>query len=274
MQSIVLMANFSEERERRKGMFGGMAEEYHAVRPGYPHEIFEMLADAGALGNGMKALEIGCGSGRATERLIEYDLNLCSIDPSDEMLRVARNTVNGIERVRFEKRMFESYNEERENLDLIIAATSWHWVQPSIGYRKAARLLGNNGKLVILANLHPRPIAEFFQRIQTVYRTVVPEWGTLNTNRGTEDVIRDSKEEMEESGYFGETKVLTYRWKEEYTRERFLRLLGTYSDHRNLGEERLGKLQEGIGQIIDIEYGGVIVKEYETVAYVGTKRRE
>ena len=62
-----------------------------------------------------------------------------------------------------------------------------------------------------------------------------------------------------------------YRWKEIYSEEQYLRLIGTYSDHRTLGEERLTGLQEAIGKVIENEFDGRVERDYLSIAYVGRK---
>lgn len=259
------------DREGRRVMFDQVAEEYDAVRPSYPKELFEMLADAELIGEGDRALELGCGTGQATQWLIRHDLSLTCIDPSENMLRIAKSKFAERNNLTFSQSNFEDYDLPSESLDLIVGATAWHWVDPSIGYSKAGRLLKSKGRLCIIANLHPLPVAPFFERIQSVYSALVPEWGSLQTNKSTEDVMRQSRDEMEKRGEFSAVEAFEYRWRETYSRERFLRLLGTYSDHRSLGEQRLGRLQSAIGKVIDEEFEGRVDRDYVSVAYVGIK---
>ncbi len=256
------------DRDRRKGMFDLMAREYDAVRPGYPAELFAELERRGVLWQGCAALEIGCGSGQATRHLADRGAQLVTLDPSANMLGIAEARFADHADVTFLQQTFEEFEGEEESLDLILAATAWHWVEPALGYSKVARLLKPGGSFVILANLHPAAIAEFFSRIQSVYQEVVPEWGSINRNATTEDVIRGSRGEIDASGYFTPADVLEYDWTEIYSRERFLRLLATYSDHRSLEPERFAALQDGIGRIIEEEYGGEVRRDYVTVAYL------
>ncbi|MGE3801035.1 MAG: class I SAM-dependent methyltransferase [Candidatus Kapaibacterium sp.] len=259
------------DRVGRRVMFDQVADEYDAVRPGYPTKLFEILARAAVLQKGMETLEIGCGTGQATKWLIQYGLNVTCIDPSENMLRIARQKFAEIEGVHFAQSTFENHTLRDESLDLIIAATSWHWVDPIVGYTKVVRGLKPKGKLSIIANLHPIPVAPFYARIQTVYEELVPEWGNLQTNKSTEDVMRQCKEEMEAIGAFTNIEKFEYQWKEIYSREQYQRLIGTYSDHRTLGQKRLTGLQEAIGKVIESEFDGRVERDYLSVAYVGTK---
>ena len=49
-------------------MFNQAAEYYDKYRPGYPEEIIDSLISVTGISNGSELLEIGCGSGKATEQ--------------------------------------------------------------------------------------------------------------------------------------------------------------------------------------------------------------
>lgn len=259
------------ERNARKVIFDEVAEEYDAIRPGYPEEfIDEVLRLAGLPENGA-VLEVGCGSGQATRPLADRAGTLLGIDISPALLKIAAQKFAGKAGVRFQRTSFEEFEAPAGSFDLVLAASSWHWVDPDIGYTKAATLLKPDGCLAVIATLHPKPFTGFFERVQEIYRQVVPEWGDPNRTRTTADAIRDAGKEMEESGRFRAVTNVAHRWSVEYGRDDYLRLLTTYSDHYRLGPERLGRLLERMGALIDKEYGGGITRPYETVAYVGRK---
>lgn len=261
------------ERNERKVVFDQIAEEYDAIRPGYPEEFIDNVVKVAAVPEGGRILEVGCGSGQATESLLRYGAEFTCLDISPSLLSIAEKKFGGRADIdiRFRQSSFEEFDGEGKPFDLVIAASSWHWIDPEIGYRKAASLLAPTGSLAVIATLHPKPFTGFFERVQEVYRDVVPEWGNPNSTRTTADVIRDTRKEMESSGCFRTVTSVRCEWSIEYRRDDYLRLLKTYSDHYRLGPERLGLLFEGIGRLIDESYGGRVTRPYETVGYVGRK---
>jgi len=54
--------------------------------------------------------------------------------------------------------------------------------------------------------------------------------------------------------------------------DQYLKLLNTYSDHRNLDEERRSKLFTGVATLIEEEFGGTIVRPYLSVLYLAKKK--
>jgi hypothetical protein len=74
--------------------------------------------------------------------------------------------------------------------------------------------------------------------------------------------ISEDVAEFENSERFGGVKVRRYEWEERYTTEEYLDLLNTYSGHRVLERENKELLFDGIGELIDGKYGGMIEKRY------------
>lgn len=259
------------ERNARKVVFDAVAQEYEAVRPGYPDRFIDELFAVAGIGKEGKVLEVGCGSGQATGSLVERVADLVCVDISPALLAIAEKKFGKNPRVQFVQTAFEEFDAPEESFDLVVAAASWHWVDPRIGYGKAAELLRPAGSLGVIATLHPRPFTGFFEHVQEIYRKIVPEWGEPNRTRTTADVIREAERKMKDSGYFRDVITTGHQWSVEYGRHDYLRLLTTYSDHYRLGPERQERLLEEIGELIDAEYGGSVIRPYETVGYVGRK---
>jgi hypothetical protein len=62
--------------------------------------------------------------------------------------------------------------------------------------------------------------------------------------------------------------VRKYRWDAEYDAASYIRLLSTYSGHISLDGDARERLFRGIGELIDAEFGGRIIKGYLAVMYV------
>jgi len=103
--------------------------------------------------------------------------------------------------------------------------------------------------------MHPTPYTGFFEEVQRVYRRVVPEWGDPS-DRPTEEKNPETKELIDGTGLVEEAVVRRYPWSRRCSRDLYLRLLNTYSDHRGLDEARRAELYSGIGALIDEGYGG------------------
>jgi ubiquinone/menaquinone biosynthesis C-methylase UbiE len=139
------------ERARRRyqrGLFDGVARLYEATRPGYPAALAEFLAATAGTGPGAPVLEVGCGTGQLTERLAAFGFTLTAIDLGASMVEVASERVPRGS-VAFQAVAFEDLDAAPGSFDLIVSATAFHWVDPEVRFRKAARLLRRGGWLAV-----------------------------------------------------------------------------------------------------------------------------
>lgn len=110
------------ERERRT-VFGEAADEYHRVRPGYPRRLADDLLRTAAPG---PVLEVGAGTGKATELFARPGVEVTCVEPDARMAGVLRRTVAGVTVV---ESPFEDWRPDRP-YELLYSAQAWHWVDP------------------------------------------------------------------------------------------------------------------------------------------------
>jgi ubiquinone/menaquinone biosynthesis C-methylase UbiE len=135
-------------RRHQRGLFDGVARLYAATRPGYPRELADFAAATAGAGPGSAVLEVGCGTGQLTERLAPLRCALTAIDVGASMIEVARERVTGGD-VAFLAVSFEELDAREGSFDLVISGAAFHWVDPEVRFRKAARLLRPGGWLAV-----------------------------------------------------------------------------------------------------------------------------
>jgi SAM-dependent methyltransferase len=249
--------------------FNDAAEQYDVVRPGYPREMFDDLERLSGLRRGSRVLEVGCGTGQATQCLVERGYRVVCVDPGGALLGVAKRKLAG-RPVEFIESRFEDW-QSSGRFDAVASGTAWHWVDPLVAYTKAATAIKEDGFLALFWNLHPPPYTGFFEAVQRVYGTVVPEWGDPRGRPSLEQRINSISAEIESSGWFKEPIIRRYSWSRTYSKLDYLRLLDTYSDHRGLPENKKRRLYYGIARLIDEEYGGSVERPYLTALFVAGK---
>ncbi len=130
------------DRRRAEG-FGALADQYERTRPSYPAELVAWLS---ADGPGA-AVDVGCGTGRVSGLLMAAGWKVIGIEPDQRMAAIARS--RGVEVL---VSTFEQWDAPRSGFDLVAAGTAWHWVDPDVGFDKAASLLRPGGTLAIFRN--------------------------------------------------------------------------------------------------------------------------
>jgi ubiquinone/menaquinone biosynthesis C-methylase UbiE len=136
-------------RRRQRELFDQVAPLYAQTRPGYPRSLVELVVATAGVTAGDPVLEVGCGTGQLTERLAEFGFDLTAIDIGPSMVATARAAA-GERAGTFWPVGFEDLEMPDASLGLIISGGAFHWVDPEVRFRKAARLLRPGGWLAVL----------------------------------------------------------------------------------------------------------------------------
>ena len=142
---------------RRFGqVFDQVAEAYDEVRPGYPAALVDRAVECGGLAPGSRVLEVGSGTGKLTELLVARGLRVDAVEPGPNMIAAARRRLGDAGEVTFHVGRFEDLDLPQHAFDGVFSATAFHWVDPDIGWAKAASHLKPGGLLALLAYIGVR----------------------------------------------------------------------------------------------------------------------
>lgn len=122
--------------------FGAMAEAYERFRPGYPPELFDLVAAYAGFYSVRTALEIGAGTGKATRLFARRGVVVTATEPDGAMLAELRKHVP--DNVRTVRAAFEDLRAG-ERYGLVYAAAALHWTAPEDRWSRMAALLEPGG---------------------------------------------------------------------------------------------------------------------------------
>ena len=263
-----------ERREARARSFDAVAGSYALVRPAYPSAVFDAIAAVAP--PPASVLEIGPGPGFATLPMAERGYRILAIELGPALARVARRRLKGHPQVRIAVADFHVWHLTRaQRFDLVLAASSFHFIDPSTALSAVHAALRPSGWLAQVAN-HPRPgrvgsrARAFWEATDRLYRRQAP---TLAARRGSSPSrIPDRRTDMRRSGLFDPIRRLSWTWRHEYASDGFLGLIDTFSDHRLLPAAERSDLFAAVRDLIDTEFGGCVVREYRTDLYLAQRR--
>ncbi|OUC91664.1 class I SAM-dependent methyltransferase [Streptosporangium minutum] len=252
------------ESHKARGMaesFGVDAQRYDQARPGYPDALVARIV-AGSPGPAV--LDVGCGTGIAARQFQAAGCAVLGVEPDARMADFARS--RGLQ---VEVAAFESWQPAGRTFDAVIAAQSWHWVDPAAGAAKAARVLRPRGRLAIFGHVYEPP-AEVAEPFAAAYRRAVPD-SPFNGRpaRRPLDLYQAAyvkfTDEICETGQFSDPEQWRFDWEQSYTRDQWLDLLPTTGGLTRLRPDRLAEVLDAVGDAID-SLGGSFTMNYTTLA--------
>ena len=248
--------------DRRKALsFDRQADLYDRMRPRYPTALFDALVTLTGLTAGARVLEIGAGTGIATQALAERGFAVTALEPGPAMAAIAARKLSSFPDSHMIVSTFEEWPLPAEQFDLVVSATAFHWLDRTTRYEKSAAALRPGDHLAIVEYQHVAGGDDaFFATVQDCYERFVP---------GTETDVylpdwneQPDTSEIDESPFFDLVGVRQFREEIPSSREEYLSLLSTYSGTLTLPEENRSRLLDCIGHLIDCDFGGRITKAY------------
>jgi SAM-dependent methyltransferase len=258
----------TEPRERLRRTFDSAADKYEVARPSYPPHLFDDLVELAELKPGDRLLGIGCATGTATRPLLERGFSVVCIEMGARLAERARRNLAGLS-AEIHIAPFELWDSQGATFDLVFAATAWHWVDPTLRYRRAHQLLRQGGHLAFWSAAHAFPdgFDPFFDEIQDVYDAIGEshpgEWPPPRP-----DEVEDDSAEIEASGLFEGIEVRRYIWETSYTSDEYIALLNTFSGHIAMEPSKRDDLYAEIRQRISRRADARVRRHWSAILHV------
>ena len=256
-------------------LFGEDVAAYRDGRPGYPDALFDLLAERCGLGACSDVLEIGPGTGQATRGLIQLGVaSLTSVEPDPRLAgHLADAFADEIRdrRLRLIVSRFEDAPLPAEGFDAAVAASSFHWVDPLTGLPRVKALLRPGGHLAIWWNVfHDMSGATAWSRaIRPLFDALVMPPSFVGDSHYSLDVPGRTRE-LAQAG-FSDVRHALFRQPVRLTAPRVRAFYASFSPVLRLSPPERSAWLERIGQLIDLEFGGVVDHEVLTSLYTCRK---
>jgi len=238
---------------------------YDKFRPSYPQELINCIVNETGIDTNSKILEIGAGSGKATELFVNKGFNMYCIEPGENLATVAMKRFESTSQVEYCTCRLEDWEEKKEYFDLAISAQAFHWVPKPTGFTKCASALKSNGFIGLFWNLY----LTYNEPIDVELN----ETGMflLQSEASCEERIKSHIEEIKCSECFKEAIVYRFPWSQRYTADEYIGFMKTCNGYLSSSENDRQVAEVKVREIIN-RYGGFIIREYLCVLFLAQKR--
>jgi len=164
--------------------------------------VHNALADAAVPTAGARVLEIGCGTGAVTARLVDRGAQVTALDQNPEMLEQAKSRLGEDARVSWlECTASEVDGQPPASFDAVVASlclSEMSRAERAFVFRAALRAVRPDGRLVVADEVVPRALAA--RGLHALLRLPQSAAGWLLTG-GISKPIRDLSSEIAQAGF-------------------------------------------------------------------------
>jgi hypothetical protein len=239
--------------------FDRVAALFHAARPPYPPAVYDQLEAWGALRPGVAVLELGPGTGLATWELLARGVAaIDAVELGGAMADLLQSTHQDA-RLAVIVGNAHDVSLPAARYDLVVAATSFHWLDPQVMLPRLARASRPGAALAVWWTLFgdPAQVTPFRSGLRRI-----EEAHGLVTDSGLAPLrIHDRVADLETGGFFGNVQHALFQWSVELDAAQATGLFGTFPTWAAAGSAVCE-----VGDLVE-ELGGHVTDHFMTALY-------
>ena len=244
-------------------VFDRIPDQFDKWRPRYCDQLFADIIEYSKLDSSKTALEIGPGTGQATEPILKTGCSYLAIELGEHLAAYTTNKFKSYSNIDIVNADFETYDFGQQKFDLVYSAATIQWIPEKIGFPKVYDLLKSGGTFaMMLTRTEYKSTNEaLYAKIQEVYDAYFhPE---------TKYTCQLAYRNVENHG-FVDFECRNYHQTREFNADEYVSLIGTHCDHIVLQEPYRPKFYTGIRDAI-WQAGNKIVLYDTIVLYLARK---
>jgi SAM-dependent methyltransferase len=257
--------------EEKRQWYGSVSQAYDRTRPRYSQQFIDRIVALTNLNANSRILEIGCGPGTATTSLATLNCSIIALEPNLEAYQLAKSNCRNYPQVKFINTTFEEWSLPIDRFDAVVAATSFHWVNSDIVYRKTFQALQNSGYLILLWNTPPQPDWDLYRDLLSdIYQTHTSFLQGYEARATTEENIGTFGRNTIDSSLFEHLATERAIYDVNYSIDDYLTLLSTLSPYIALETETRNNLFNELKQRLQT-YGEILPLNYLSLLQIFQK---
>lgn len=212
--------------------FDEVAETYDLYRPSYPGALINRIIEKTKVDASSKLLEIGSGSGKATELFVDKELNIHCIEQGPNLVKRGINKFIETDQVSFECVAFQDWKVDQSSYDVVFSAQAFHWVPKPQGYKTLAKALKDNGQMMIFWNKYVNNGDEVSKELASILKE--NKILSMLNNKEIEKYKNRTYDGIYTTDLFEEIEIDEYPWSKEYSYKDFINFLSTTNSYIGL----------------------------------------
>jgi len=238
-------------------------EEFDKWRTRYCNELFADVINRSKLGVGKNVLEIGPGTGQATEPILKTGCSYFAIELGENFTQNMRNKYSSLDNFQIVNADFETYEFEKNKYDLVYSAATIQWIPEKIAFSKTYDMLKPDGTFAMFMTVTDYKSANenLYEKIQDVY----------NEYFKPETPYTQQMEYKNVANYgFVDFECRHYHKIREYNADEFVSWTRIMAPHLTLKEPDKSKFYSGIRGAI-LSFGDRITLLDDNILYLAKK---
>ena len=245
-------------------VFDTIPEQFDKYRPRYSAELFADLISYAGIGPGKTVLEIGPGTGQATDPILNTGCDYLAIELGEHLTEKMKSKYGKYPNFRIVNDDFITHDFGNQRFDMVYSAATIQWIPEEIAFSKTFDLLKPGGTLAMMLVRadFKTPNEPLFNKIQQAYALYFkPETEYKHGSFKYTNAPNYGYTDFEKREFYG---------KREFTADEYVAFSGTHCDHIVIPEPYKGKLFEGLREAV-LEAGNKIVFQDTYVLYLTKK---
>ncbi len=206
-------------------IFDTIPEQFDRYRPRYSAELFDSLIRYAEIGPGKSVLELGPGTGQATDPILDTGCDYLAIELGENLCDTMKRKYGHRPNFHIVNGDFITHDFEKQTFDLIYSAATIQWIPEEIAFTKTFDLLKPGGTLAMMLTRgdYKTPNEELYNKIQAVYSAYFrPETEYTHGSFSYTNAPQYGYTDFEKREFYG---------KREFTADEYTAFCGTHCDH-------------------------------------------
>ena len=245
-------------------VFDTIPEQFDKYRPRYSEELFADLISYADIKPGKKVLELGPGTGQATEPILNTGCDYHAIELGEHLADMMKSKYRKCANFDIVNADFIMHDFGNQRFDVIYSAATIQWIPEDIAFQKTFDLLNPGGVLAMLLTKsdYKTPNEELYNKIQQVYSAYFkPDIEYKHSSFIYSNAVN--------YGYV-DFEIREYHGKREFTTDEYVSFCGTHCDHIVLSEPYKSNFYNGVRCAVN-ETGGKVTFYDTYVMYLAKK---